>query len=74
MVYLFIKVERKIGFDVICLKDFYSWFINEFISYDNEYLVEGFMKFVIYIGVNDKKFRWFIGKLKLKSIFLEGNL
>jgi|TARA_Y100001001_G_scaffold64944_1_gene62267 heptosyltransferase I len=73
LVYPFIKAERKIGFDAIRSKDFHSWFINESISYDNEHLAEGFMKFATHIGVNDKKFRWFIGKLKSKSTPSEGN-
>ena len=73
LVYPFINAKRKIGFDAIRSKDFHSWFINESINFDNEHLAEGFMKFATHIGVNEKKYTWYINQRAPKEIATEEN-
>ena len=67
LLYPFIKAKRKIGFDSTRANDFHSLFIKEAITYDDEHLVEGFMKFAVKLGAASKNFVWYVNTSQMSS-------
>ena len=58
LIYPLIPAVRKIGFDNKRGRDGHRWFVREQISYQDEHLVEGFLGFARYLGVDDTRLEW----------------
>lgn len=58
LLYPFIKAPRKIGFDKQRSRDGHHFFVNEQITFKEEHLLDGFMRFAKALGVSDNHLEW----------------
>ncbi len=58
LIYPLIKAPIKIGFDKVRSRDGHSFFINRRIDFQEEHLLDGFMRFARALGVDDLSLQW----------------
>jgi heptosyltransferase I len=58
LIYPLIKAPIKIGFDKVRSRDAHGLFVNRRVDFAKEHLLDGFMRFSQYLGVDTKTPRW----------------
>ena len=73
-IYPLIAATRKIGFDNKRGRDGHRWFVREQIEYREEHLLDGFMGFARYLGVDDCQLEWNLALASEHHDFASENL
>ena len=58
LLYLCIRAQRKIGYDLARAKDGHRWFVNEHIVPGRDHTLDGFLKFAQALGVTRTEVHW----------------